>query len=260
LSKDISAVVILGITAAILAVPQAVFAVEVHVDIVPGATPLGDRAYAPNPAQANIGDTVVWTNRDSTIHTATSGTASDGPTELFGGTAEAPVIIAPSGTQQFIFEEPGDFPYYCVLHPTMVGVVQVTFVDSPPPSIESSVKVVVNGTEYAIFATSITSNMTGGALADNILTVSFDKAGSVTLEIPKAIFSNVTAITLNGEALNFETVTETDSTTTIELNVPEDNVSIVIVPEFPFVFIVLAMTFTTLISFLKLYQRKTVGD
>jgi plastocyanin len=45
---------------------------------------------------------------------------------LFGGSASAPAIIAPSATQSFTFTEEGEFPYYCVLHPTMAGTVNVS--------------------------------------------------------------------------------------------------------------------------------------
>jgi len=252
-----SIVLVFGIIATVLAVPQAAFAAEVHIEIMPGATTLLDKAYSPNPAQANVGDVVVWTNKDSSIHTATSGTASGGPTGMFGGTAEAPAIIAPSRTQQFTFSEEGEFPYYCVLHPTMVGLVRVIPVD--PGSIESSAPITFNGAEYTISATSKTTKITDASLErENSLVISFDKEGKVTLEIPRAILANVTAVMLNGEALNYEPVYESDTATTIELTVPEDNVSIVIVPEFPFVFILLAVTFATVISFLKLGQRRIV--
>lgn len=245
-----------GIIAAILTVPQAAFAAQVHIEIVNGATPLGDRAYSPNPAQANVGDTVIWTNRDSAVHTATTGTAADGPTGMCGGTVDEMAIIAPSRTQQCEFKEAGDFPYYCVLHPTMVGTVMVT--EGPQPIIESAGKVTINGEEYTISAISYTTNMTGASLEDDSsLAISFDKAGDVILEIPKAVIANVTAITVNGEVLSFAP-TVGYSSTTVKLTVPADNVSIVIVPEFPFALILLAGTFATVISFLKLRQRSII--
>jgi plastocyanin len=97
----------------------------IGIDITQGASTKTSDAYAPNPVHANVGDTVVWTNKDSTIHTATSGNPSDGPTGLFGGSASAPSLIAPATKQTFTFFEAGEYPYYCVLHPTMVGTVLV---------------------------------------------------------------------------------------------------------------------------------------
>jgi plastocyanin len=100
---------------------------EVIVRIPEGATELTDDAYSPNPVEVTVGDTVTWINDDSTDHTATSGTSESGSTGMFGGTDESPEIIdANGGTQSFTFEETGDFPYYCTIHPNMVGTVIVT--------------------------------------------------------------------------------------------------------------------------------------
>jgi plastocyanin len=100
---------------------------EVIVRIPEGATELTDDAYSPNPVEVTVGDTVTWINDDSTTHTATSGSSDSGSTGMFGGTDESPEIIdADGGTQSFTFDEAGEFPYYCVLHPNMVGTVIVT--------------------------------------------------------------------------------------------------------------------------------------
>jgi plastocyanin len=97
----------------------------VEVNITQGASTKTSDAYAPNPVDANVGDTVVWTNKDSTIHTAVSGNPADGPTGLFGGSASAPMLIVPTAKQSYTFLEGGEYPYYCVLHPSMVGTVVV---------------------------------------------------------------------------------------------------------------------------------------
>lgn len=99
------------------------FAATRNVDIVPGASSKTTDAYSPNPAKARVGDTVVWTNKDSTVHSAVSGTPDSGPTGLFGGTAESPELLTPGETQSYTFTQRGEYPYYCVLHPSMVGKV-----------------------------------------------------------------------------------------------------------------------------------------
>jgi plastocyanin len=100
---------------------------EVMVRIPQGSSSLTDDAYIPNPVEVTVGDTVTWINDDFTTHTATSGDLGSGSTGIFGGTEDSPEIIGPEGdTQSYTFDEAGEFPYYCTLHPSMVGTVVVT--------------------------------------------------------------------------------------------------------------------------------------
>jgi plastocyanin len=100
---------------------------EVIVRIPQGSSSLTDDAYIPNPVEVNVGDTVTWINDDFTTHTATSGDPGSGSTGIFGGSEDLPEIIGPEGdTQSYTFDEAGEFPYYCTLHPSMVGTIVVT--------------------------------------------------------------------------------------------------------------------------------------
>jgi plastocyanin len=100
---------------------------EVIVRIPQGSSSLTDDAYIPNPVEVNVGATVTWINDDFTTHTATSGDPGSGSNGIFGGSEDSPEIIGPEGdTQSYTFDEAGEFPYYCTLHPSMVGTVVVT--------------------------------------------------------------------------------------------------------------------------------------
>jgi len=90
------------------------------VSIVPGSSILTDTAYRPNPAQVSIGDTVIWTNDDSTTHTVTSGENAQ-PDGNFDSS-----IMAPQQTFEHTFTEAGEYRYFCLLHPNMVGTVSVS--------------------------------------------------------------------------------------------------------------------------------------
>jgi nitrite reductase (NO-forming) len=90
------------------------------VSIAPGSSSLTTDAFQPNPIEVGVGDTVTWTNEDSQPHTATSGEAVTPDGRFDSG------ILAPAGTFDFTFTEAGEYPYFCLLHPNMVGTVSVS--------------------------------------------------------------------------------------------------------------------------------------
>ncbi|MGI0048471.1 MAG: cupredoxin domain-containing protein [Nitrososphaera sp.] len=90
------------------------------VSITQGAASKTTNAYDPNPVQAKVGSKVTWTNDDSTPHTATSGKDSK-PNGTFDSST-----LAQGKNFSFTFEEAGEYPYFCTLHPTMVGTVSVS--------------------------------------------------------------------------------------------------------------------------------------
>lgn len=92
------------------------------VSIAEEASEMGDQAYDPNPVNVKAGDTVTWTNDDSQIHTVTSGTDSSDPNmeKEFDSS-----MLSQNQTFSHKFNTAGEFPYFCQLHPTMVGKVIV---------------------------------------------------------------------------------------------------------------------------------------
>lgn len=71
-------------------------------------------AYQPDPVVVQVGGKVIWQNEDTAPHTAT---ADDGSFDT--GTIEKGKI----GSETF--KEPGTFTYFCEIHPTMHGTVEV---------------------------------------------------------------------------------------------------------------------------------------
>jgi plastocyanin len=90
------------------------------VSIVPGSSALTTNAFSPNPIQVSTGATVTWTNDDAQPHTATSGENAT-PDGRFDSS-----IMAPGATFEHTFTEAGEYPYFCLLHPNMVGTVSVS--------------------------------------------------------------------------------------------------------------------------------------
>ena len=92
--------------------------ISTSVSIVSGASTLTTNAFSPNPIQVSVGTTVTWTNNDAEPHTVNAGENAT-PSGLFDS------YIPPAGTFQHTFTEPGEYPYFCILHPNMVGTVEV---------------------------------------------------------------------------------------------------------------------------------------
>jgi nitrite reductase (NO-forming) len=89
-----------------------------------GAATLGNKSYSPNPISIKVGTTVKWNNIDSTMHTVTSGVPNSvSAGELFDSGLTA--LIMPSKTYSYKFMNPGEFTYFCRVHPTMVGKITV---------------------------------------------------------------------------------------------------------------------------------------
>jgi len=74
-----------------------------------------DCGFYPAVLYVDEGAEVTWTNKDPVPHTITGAQLSWGSEEAFDLGEEA----------SFSFQDAGVFPYYCVIHPGMVGAVVV---------------------------------------------------------------------------------------------------------------------------------------
>ena len=80
-----------------------------------------NQCYIPYEVTVAQGATVTWKNDDSAAHTVTSGTPAEGHDGLF----DSSLFIATT-TYEFTFDETGTFDYFCMVHPWMVGVLNVS--------------------------------------------------------------------------------------------------------------------------------------
>lgn len=64
-------------------------------------------AYVPASLSVDVGDIVVWTNRDIVPHTATAAGWFDSGT------------LSPHQQWSYVVSQPIDYAYVCTLHPTM---------------------------------------------------------------------------------------------------------------------------------------------
>ena len=80
------------------------------------ATQTVEEYYLPSTVSINTSDTITWQNDDDGFHTATSVEGGIFDSGLFG----------PGESFSFQFNNPGNFDYFCVVHPWMTGSISVT--------------------------------------------------------------------------------------------------------------------------------------
>lgn len=115
-----------SIFAVLAVVMPAAFAdhATVEVSIPPGASSPGcqttSECFVPSEVTVDVGSEVIWSNDDTAGHTVTSGTLDGGPDGAFDSS-----LFMAGKTFSYKFEEAGEFPYFCVVHPWMIGTVIV---------------------------------------------------------------------------------------------------------------------------------------
>ena len=104
-----------------------------EVTIVDGASlPSNPKSFDPKDVRATLGlsNKVVWTNKDTILHTVTS---DDSYKDAYSGafnSLERPeedggAFVMPGETYEFLFTKPGEYAYHCEPHPHMKGKVVV---------------------------------------------------------------------------------------------------------------------------------------
>lgn len=74
---------------------------------------MANMSYGAIPSGLKVGDTIVWVNRDTVLHTAT---ARDHSFDL---------RIAPGKSAKLVVAKPGNIAFYCIFHAAMRGTLNV---------------------------------------------------------------------------------------------------------------------------------------
>lgn len=129
-SKSIgSFFVVLTLVVGMIAIVPSAFAdhMKVDVSIAKGSSTPGceetNSCFDPHEAIVDVGGEVTWTNSDTAAHTVTSGDLNKDPDNV--GTKFDSSLFGPGKTFPHKFDEAGTFPYFCQVHPWMVGIVTV---------------------------------------------------------------------------------------------------------------------------------------
>ncbi len=86
---------------------------------VPGCDETNE-CYIPYHVTVSAGEEITWSNDDSAAHTVTSGTPADGADGLFDSS-----LFMAGGTFSVTLDEAGEYPYFCMVHPWMLGTITV---------------------------------------------------------------------------------------------------------------------------------------
>jgi plastocyanin len=96
------------------------------VTIPAGASITPANGFSPKSINVKVGDTVAWTNNDNTIHTVISGTGLSDANKGKDFDSGLSTLTTTGKTYSHQFTKAGDFPYFCELHPAMIGKVTVS--------------------------------------------------------------------------------------------------------------------------------------
>ena len=129
--STLSSLFVLMSVVSLIAIAPSAFAAhhEVTITNAAGSSTPGcedtNSCFSPNPVTVDLGTIVTWSNTDTAAHTATSGSAADGP----DGVWDSSLIMAPMqgvvNSFSYTTDTVGTFDYFCMVHPWMAGTLIV---------------------------------------------------------------------------------------------------------------------------------------
>jgi len=136
--STLSSLFVLMSVVSMIAIAPSAFAEDVTVTNAPGSSTPGcePNCFVPSTVTIEVGDTVTWDNTDTAAHTATGGSAADGPSGVFDSS-----LIMAGGSYSYTADTAGTYPYFCMVHPWMLGTIILedgtssTPADTVPPTV-----------------------------------------------------------------------------------------------------------------------------
>jgi len=122
--STLSSLFVLMSVVSLIAIAPSAFAAhhEVTIENAPGSSTPGCEpdCFIPNPVTVEVGAIVTWANTDTAAHTATAGSAADGPSGVWDSS-----LIMAGGSYSYTADTAGTFDYFCMVHPWMEGTIIV---------------------------------------------------------------------------------------------------------------------------------------
>jgi len=196
-----------------------------------------------DPAEITIqqSDFVEWGNGDTAAHTITSGNLKVDPNDV--GTIFDSGLIGPGKFFKYQFTETGTFDYFCIVHPWMIGKVNVVSSLTPEIKIIHNVGAEVDekGNGYDV-QYMLNKKLQSASVDTTRKTVTFVLEGEFeddvfTVTLPNGLIENPNSVWLDDEQItNFQSETKSDITT-LKIPLEADTEEVVImgtavIPEF----------------------------
>ncbi len=113
--------------------------------------------YLPNSITISKGKTITWNNDDTAAHTVTAGSPTKGvQVEIFDSS-----LLMAGSSFSVTLDDAGEYPYFCMVHPWMQGIVRVTEVtslESPETKVTSLESPQTTGTQKVTVTTKTIKN------------------------------------------------------------------------------------------------------
>ncbi len=200
-----------------------------------------------------VGDSIVWKNADTSIHTVTSGSSDLGPDEIFDSKIMSPGELFPHE-----FLESGTYPYYCLLHPWMLGEIIVSEGYSVIPGVGKDVG---DGSIFFDVEYSFNRVLSSATVDENEKSITFDIVGlaksddtdNLKIMLPPALISGPFVVVVDDEITDFDQSYDEDvSIVIIPIERDSEVLTIIgssVVPEFgPMVMLTVIIAMTVMIA------------
>jgi len=250
--STLSSLFVLMSVVSMIAIAPSAFAEDVTVTNAPGSSTPGcePNCFVPSTVTIEVGDTVTWDNTDTAAHTATGGSAADGPSGVFDSS-----LIMAGGSYSYTADTAGTFDYFCMVHPWMEGTIIVDAAGAAEaaaaaaaaaPSIDAADYITASG----VSVTSITANADDDSV---IIAIDADDDGVLSVKLHSKVITafddGTYFVLIDNEEVEFE---QSGNSLTIPYGAGNERVEIVgshAVPEFGTIaMIILAVALVSIIA------------
>ena len=256
----LSSLVVLFAIASMVAIAPSAFAMHHEATITnapgsstPGCEETADGCFIPSPVTIDIGAIVTWENGDTAAHTATAGSATDGPSGVFDSS-----LIMASSSFSHTFDTAGTYDYFCMVHPWMARTVIVedfaaAAADAAAEAAAAMAAPAIDAADYISASGASITSITANADDDSVIIV-IDAVDDGELnvilsdKVIKAFDDGSYFVLVNNEEVEFS---QTGNNLTIPYEAGNDTIEIVgsyAIPEFGTIaMIVLAVAIVSII-------------